>query len=263
MRRRPGLIWIAAGAVFALLAGVLAFYFMLRMSRVAQPEEKEPEVEVVFATSFIEVRDVIRSTDVETKSAPARLVPENAILDEAEVVGQLAVVPISPDQMILSSHVVSPTIRGANFAFTMDEDNVAMAYPAGDLMSRSNLLKPGDHVDLLFSIEVAVEGAGGGLVTFDALQNLEIAWLVRPTAAQETGPVEVGPEQEAPTRAAPSAIVFALDPQDALILKHLKDIGGVIDIVLRAPGAEERFDTRPVHMNYLIDRYQLRVPILP
>jgi hypothetical protein len=94
-------------------------------------------------------------------------------------------------------------------------------------------------------------------VTFSALQNLEIASLVQP---REAGAEAV---ERGVTEGPPLAIVFTLEPQDALVLKHLKDIAGAVDIVLRAPGVEERFETQPVHMDYLIDRYDLHIPIWP
>ncbi len=260
MRRRSGFIWIITGVIFAILAGVLAFTFILRMSAVSQPEPEEPEVEVAFATRFIDIRELLQSGDVEMRPAPADIVPENAIRDPHSVVGQLAVVPLSPGEMILTSHVISPTITGGRISFTMDENHVAMAFPASDLMSRNNLLKPGDHVDLLFTIEVVVEDetGGGGTVTFNSLQNLEIASIVH--AAQ---PEQAPGQAQSQPQGAPLAIIFALEPQDALVLKHLKDTGGIVDIVLRAPGVDELFRTQPVHMRYLIDRYQLRIPVLP
>jgi Flp pilus assembly protein CpaB len=133
-----------------------------------------------------------------------------------------------------------------------------MAFPANDLMSSNNLLKPGDHVDLLFSIEVQeTDASSGELVTFNALQNLEIAAIVQPQDLETQAKAEAG------GKARPLAIVFALDPQDALVLKHLHDMGGTVDIVLRAPEAKERFSTQPVNQKYLIDRYQLRIPVLP
>jgi len=136
---------------------------------------------------------------------------------------------------------------------------VAMAFPADDLMSSNNLLQPGDHVDVLFSIEVqATDKESGGLVTFNALQNLEIATIVKLRDVGATAAEEVGAKA-----ARPLAIVFALDPQDALVLKHLRDMGGTVDIVLRAPEAEERFETQPVHINYVLDRYTIRFPVLP
>ncbi len=60
-----------------------------------------------------------------------------------------------------------------------------------------------------------------------------------------------------PSEIEPQAILLALSPQDALVLKHLKDAGGVIDIVLRAPTSELPFVLNPVMAEYLKDRYEL------
>ena len=49
-----------------------------------------------------------------------------------------------------------------------------------------------------------------------------------------------------PSDVEPEAFLLALDPQDALVLKHIIDSGGVIDIVLRAPTATVRFELSPV-----------------
>jgi hypothetical protein len=108
------------------------------------------------------------------------------------------------------------------------------------------------------------------LFTFDALQRVEISAVVvdivvdpRGRAAAPAGETvnEEGTPVPAPTPA-PSeiqsrAILLALAPQDALVLKHLKDAGGIIDLVLRAPDATQLFEVDPVMSEYLIDRYQL------
>ena len=56
----------------------------------------------------------------------------------------------------LSQRLIDPnTITGdGRYALVIAEDEVLMAFPAGDLMSRSNVLKPGDQVDLLFTMDL-------------------------------------------------------------------------------------------------------------
>ncbi len=241
----------------ALLAGAVALFAILRASRATKTPQKVAQANVVVASRAIAVRELIQAGDIELRTGPADMVPESAFRDVDEVVGLLSLIRLSPGEMILSSHVVSPTIKGGPVAFTMDKNKVAMAFPAEDLTSRNNLLQPGDRVDVLFSIEVKVQDEEETM-TFDALQNLEIAAIVESRNLEARAQVEAGAGLPSPL-----AIVFALDPQDALVLKHLKDIGGNVDIVLRAPDAKERFSTQPVHRNYLIDRYQLRIPVLP
>jgi len=259
MKKRSGCIWIAAGVVIALLAGLLAYVTIQRASQVKQITPEAPTVGVVVATRALATRDQIQAADVELRKAPADIIPNSAARSLDQVVGLLTMVPLAPDEMILTTNVVSPTMKGQHVAFLMDKTKVAMAFPAGDLMSRIDMLKPGDHVDLLFSLDIGAGGDGrGGPVTFNALQNLEIADVVHSydmggeTAGQPSGEVQ-----------APLAIIFALDPQDALVLKHLKDIGGGVDIVLRAPEATQISETQTVNINYIIDRYRIRIPVEP
>jgi pilus assembly protein CpaB len=259
MKRRSGCIWIAAGLAVALLAGLLAYSAVLRASRPGPITPEIPSVEVVVAARALGVRELIQQADVELRKAPVDIVPESAARSVNEVVGLLTMVPLVPDEMILTTHVISPTVKGEHVAFLMDETKVAMAFPAGDLMSRNNLLQPGDRVDILYSLEVKATGEGrGGVVTFNALQNLEVAAVIESS--------DLGADAGAGVRGKvvpPLAIIFALDPQDALVLKHLQDSGGTVDIVLRAPDATEQTETQSVNLNYVIDRYQIRIPELP
>lgn len=259
MRKRSGCIWIAAGAVIALLAGLLAYVAIQRALLVKPVAPEAPTVDVVVSTRALGVRGLIQANDVELRKAPADIVPESAARSLDQVVGLLTMVPLAPDEMILTTNIVSPTMKGEHVAFLMDKTKVAMAFPAGDLMSQVDMLQPGDHVDLLFSINVETQGEGrGGTVTFNALQNLEIAAVIHSSDLGVEASARVGSQGVGPL-----AIVFALDPQDALILKHLKDIGGGVDIVLRAPEATEISDTQSVNINYVIDRYRIRIPVEP
>ncbi len=52
---------------------------------------------------------------------------------------------------------------------------------------------------------------------------------------------------------------MTVSPQDALVLKYVKDSGGVLDVVLRAPGSEQPFEAGPVDFDYVINRY--RIPV--
>jgi pilus assembly protein CpaB len=55
------------------------------------------------------------------------------------------------------------------------------------------------------------------------------------------------------------AYLLALNPQDALVLKHLKDNGGVFDLVLRSPTSTQSFDLTPVTQEYIVELYGLEI----
>jgi hypothetical protein len=152
-----------------------------------------------------------------------------------------------------------------------------MAFPSTDLMSGLNVLQRGDNVDIFASITVEVSptnttpGVGTTneqqpeerLFTFDAFQRVQISAIVADVITQSGSSASV-PGQAQPTPAPSSikikAYLLALDSQDALVLKHLRDAGAIFDIVLRSPTSNELFDVSPVTEEYLLQRYNLQIP---
>lgn len=265
MGRLRGFLWLMAGLVVAALAGVVAY---MTLSRAAVPDTGEgvvapPQVSVVVAAQRVEVRSLLTSEDLELREMPVDAVPETVVRQVEEGVGRITLVELYPGEVLLTERLVDPDVVAADgrTAVVINDDQVLMAFPAGDLMSRVNVLKPGDHVDILFSYELPIDQVTGGVptvgepaeggeavageeeteqVTFTLLQNVVIAAI--------TG----GGEDEAAR-----ALLLTLSPQDALILKWMKDAGGIVDLVLRAPGVEVEFPTDPVDLEYLMNRYLL------
>ena len=82
------------------------------------------------------------------------------------------------------------------------------------------------------------------------LDNVTISAIVGGTAPAD------GQQAQAPT-----ALLLVVSPQDALVLKYLRDNGAVMDQVFRAPGAEQPFKTEPVDMRYLMNRYSVKTQV--
>jgi Flp pilus assembly protein CpaB len=273
MARMRGCLWLTAGLVVAILAGAVGFITLTRQT--AQPGE-EGEVagrrdEVVVAARQIEVRTLITAEDVELKELPVDAIPENAIYDLEQAIDRITLTELFAGEVILQQRLLDPNVvtGDGRLALIVAEDEVLMAFPTGDLMSRSSVLKPGDHIDLLFSLDFPVEQALDETVpqpgeeeeasrapgetqeerqvTFDLLEDVTVAAIVRGAVA---GDADEGP---------PQALLLTVSPQDALILKYAKDAGGIVDIVLRPPGIEGPYDTDPVDIDYMIFRYGINI----
>ncbi|HET9494247.1 MAG TPA: hypothetical protein VFR15_08460, partial [Chloroflexia bacterium] len=52
-------------------------------------------------------------------------------------------------------------------------------------------------------------------------------------------------------------ITFVVEPQEALILKYIKDSGGTIDLAVRSARDNEIKTTDPVTLDYLVDLFEL------
>jgi pilus assembly protein CpaB len=258
MGRLRGCLWLTAGLLVALVAGVVAFMALSRAAAQRSGAVQEiAQVDVVVATGRAPVRSVLTADNVRVKQMPVAAVPEGALQDPGQAVGRITLVELYPDEVILAPRLVDPNLLppDGRMALALDGDKVLMAYTADDLLSRAGMVKPGDHVDLLATLDFpAVRMAGGGSgqdtapASFTVLQNLAIAAIVG-------APIPSG--QESVGAALPAALLLAVSPQDAVTLKYVKDAGGRIDIVLRAPGAEQPFTVEPVDWNYLIDKYQI------
>ena len=271
MGRLRGFLWLIAGIVVAALAAGIAFIALSR----ATAEQAEtspadiPTQMVVVAATNIEVRDVLSDDNLKMEEVSTNTIPEGAVRDMEQAIGRIPVTPLYAGEVVVEQQLLDPNVTapGGRMALIIAEDEVLMAFPAGDLLSQVDVLKAGDHVDFLFTyplpvdretgflpgVDETTETAGGAAaegedsetVTFNLVQNVTIASVVRQTneEGQETG--------------APRALLLTVDPQDALVLKYMKDVGANVDLVLRAPGAEGEFSVEPVDLDYVLNGYIL------
>ena len=259
MTRTRGCIWMVAGLILALLAGVVGFVVLSRGPQTPGPQAAPgggTTVRVATAVNAIPVRSLITQDMVTAKNIPVESVPAGYVADPAEAVGKLTLTDLAPGEILLASRLLEPDVTAADgrLALIMSKDQVLMAFPANDLMNGLGILKPGDHVDLLFSMKFKDRTGGGEatteeLVTFKALENQVIAAVVGGQADQN------GNASQA------KALLLTVDPKDAITLKYLKDAGAVMDVVLRAPGAEQPFEVEPMDADRLMNEYRIPAAI--
>jgi pilus assembly protein CpaB len=276
------------GILIAIVGIILVVVGILVVGRVlsgitAKPAAAPPTAipaQVLVTTHAMSLGAVIRAEDVRVAEVPVELAPPGALTEAEQAIGHITKIPMSAGEMVLPHHLADPTNITHDLAFIIGQDQVLMAFPITDLMSQLNILQRGDLVDLLVSIDepipTPVAGAGGEagggesrLFTFDAMQRVEISAVVVEIIQQAgrsssgaTTAVEGTPQPTpipAPSQTRPTALMLALNPQDALIVKHLKDAGATFDIVLRSPTANQMFDVSPVMPEYLTDKYQLEI----
>ena len=281
MGRMRGCLWLTAGLIVAILA---AFVSYITISRAAargagQQQQAGPKVSVVVAARPVPVRAALGAQDLQLKELPVEAVPEGALRELKQAEGKITLVDLYQGEVLLSQRLLAPNVVSGDgrLALILAEDEVLMAIPAQDLMSKIGVLKPGDHVDLLFSFDFPLShnpvaqtqgtAAGGEdteKVTFNLLQNVTIAGIVggpQRRAAQGIGGAVEGAGAQAESTGPVQAILITISPQDALLLKHMRDAGGVPDLVLRAPRAEQPFTTEPVDVDYVIERFKIPLGI--
>ena len=161
-------------------------------------------------------------------------------------------------------------------SFILSDDHVMMAFPATDLMSRKQWSS--SAVTLWISspllkrtIKTAPNNANGTTLpgatdlvsrtfTVDTFQKVGItALVVEVTNQQNNSQVFSGLLIENRWRPKIESYLLALSPQDALVLKHLKDTNATFDIVLRSPTSTVQFDLTPVTEEFIVEFYRLEI----
>ena len=261
-----------AGGVIAALAGLAAMFALRVAVSTVQvtPVEAPLTRPVVVAAHLVPRRTVLSEADVEVRELPEDSIRSGAVVKIEDAIGRVTLTELNEGEIILAQNLLEITAEGVpeeaevSVAGALNEDEVAVALPATDLMSRFGVLQAGDKVDVLFFVNVVGKTYAyvqcdecekvprGGLVALTTVQDLEILQIVAEQPTAEKG----GGEQQPGER----VIVVIADPQEAVILKYLKDSGGVIDFALRSPTNERLFETEPVTINYLARRYGIIPP---
>lgn len=239
---------------------------------------------VVVTTHNVTLGSVLRGGDLRLAEVPVELVPPGALREIESAIGRFTKVDLVSGEQVLDSNLADPTNIMHDVGFILDDSQVLMAFPATDLISTLGVLQRGDIIDILVTIsqEVRVVNEQPGAVvpqtgedqftteeiTFDAFQRVEVTAMVVDIVYEEQQQQSPIPQPGATPQPQPTpkpseikvrAYLLALLPQDALVLKYLKDSGAEFDLVLRSPTSTQLFELTPVTERYLLERYELEV----
>jgi Flp pilus assembly protein CpaB len=266
-------VFIIIGGLILAAIGVFAGFNLIQRFKVAPAVSEEYTVKttVVVVTRDLALGDSIAGTDVELASVPVEIAPRTAIANLGEVVGKFIKTDLVQGEMVLSHNLADPTNKNNDLSFILSEDHVLMAFPADDLMSRESMVQRGDIVDIFATFRQKVKTVGEittttgepqepemRTFTVDSLQKVGVTALVLEVIDKDTD-TDVMQDQNNQASFRIRAYLLALNPRDALILKHLKDTGAIFDIVLRAPTSTVQFDLTPVTEEYIIEFYGLEI----
>ncbi len=274
MKRRSW-IWFLISGMLALLAGVVAIAALRFFADRIDPEIPIASQMVVVANSPIAAGSIIRVDWVALTERDQ--IPSGAIVNPDDVIGRKALADIAPNEVIRVQDVEQEA-QGPSRS-DIPADKIAVALPADDILSKWGAVVPGDHVDVLFTLDVILETdmypedvlrveEGEVLqrlerdesldhVSVLTLQNLEVLQIIE----EPEVPLEEGQQAQDQVVSVPRrAMILAINPQDAVLLKYLRDTEGILDVALRSPDNGTLFNAEPVNINYLVLRYGIVLP---
>jgi hypothetical protein len=237
----------------------------------------------VIATADIPARSEIAASMVNVRTVPDELVQAGAATKVEDVVGKF-----SPDAIargaVISTQKIGPVAVKNAPSFRIEKGKVMYVMPvsfAGSQFSLAqvNALRSGDRVDLLYTTINAPQGLTADQrsdVLADPIPYLQTRIMLQDLRIQEIGtyapdgslvPATGDPAGKS---AAPSLananIIFIVNPEEALVLKWLKDAATYyknsnIEMVLRSPADDQQADNNlVVNFNYMQNKYNLAPP---
>lgn len=262
--RFSGVFWWLGAVIFAAIAGVMAFGVL---SRVSSSEEGSfvsgATQPVVVAAVDIPFRRSIAEGELVLKELPIDAVPEGAATTLDQVVGKMSSVDVFTGEPVLVQQLVTPDIVTQQVALSIPDGKIVMAVPTQSKLISNRLMRPGDKMDLMSTFELEVireQGSGPMAASVGLLQNLEIHAIILPVSSVDESRSALTEEEGGVFRTADEegqSVLIAVDSQDALTIRHILDVGGHLDVALRAPNDESVTDTVVVDQFYLAERFQI------
>jgi Flp pilus assembly protein CpaB len=269
--KRRNWIWFVASALLAVLAGVLAITLM---GGIGGEEEAPAEVAkqaVVVARAPIAINDIIRVDYVMLEERNLDEIPSGAFVAVTDLTEEdaIALRDIGQGEILVMEDFYFPGAGGQG----IPDDKVRVALPAQDILSKWGAILPGDHVDVLITMDVILEkpmypwdlrtveelGLYGverdqtyDYVSVLTLQNLEVVQIL-----DEPAPEQQDPDQPVVRN---QALILQTDPQDAVVLRYLLVVVGRVTLAKRGAENEALFNVQPVNINYLMLRYGVILP---
>lgn len=253
---------MAFGVVLALSAGAVVF-FVMQLNVAKSAEIPKRPVVVVAGPADILERTIITADKIKVEQWPEDIIPPTALRTPEEVTGKFAKTRLYAKQAVLNTHVAglgsSPAVatgaaapaggaasvgaKQADIAYTLEKGKVlvAVSYPSAVPLIQAGAVHPGDRVDII----VKTPGTLGEQIA-PIFRNIEIRAI---------GSVAITAD---PKAVASGTLIFAVPPQEALILTFIESMEP--RIILRAAGDNENSPTDLVTTEYIASRYGLQRP---
>jgi len=200
----------------------------------AQFDDGREVVRVVVASKDLGKGDTVSPETVSLREMPKAYVHADALTGEsfAQFQGRELEFPVSYGSAVLPAHLAKP--RESSFSTLLEPGTRALTLPVDTLDSVSGFLRPGDHIDIFFTVNDSQ-----GERTVPLLQNVKVL-----AAGRNIG-------NNAAEGRNFREITMGVAPEDAARLIHAQQVGS-LKILLRSAGDETVANAEPVTLDNLL-----------
>lgn len=289
---RKFIFWPIVLLLTLFIGGLTFIYLNSSFSGQVQQQIAEANTQtVIVAAKEIPLRRSIVESDLTIQDVSLDVLPEGAATSMDQVVGMMATSNIFSGETILTQQLAVAGAIIQQIALTIPDNKVLVPIPIQSQLLSVGLVRPGDRVDLFGTfvaeevLNATLEEANINLLlaenaaeTIAVLRDLEVhAIIIEPSVAvnldeSSTDADESNDESDEESNAEPDqggvfktkqlgeqSILVALERQDSVVVKHLLDTEGLLDIALRSPNNTELAEVTNVDIFYLADRYGIEL----
>lgn len=237
-----------------ILAALFAVLVMIIMAISFLPQEQANEKQDVMKTILVAKLEIpaytiLTEEMLDYAEFPENSVPEQAVSSMEDAVGKTTLTAINEKEMLLNSHLLDTGDTAGGLALLLDDGMRAISMKVDAVTGVGNLLKVGNHVDVIVVYEELIERNNINEIRLESryvsnmlLENIEVAAL---NTALFGAPLNAEglPEYE--------TVTLAVLPQDAVRLA-LAMHEGTVYLVQRPQNDEAYVETKPVRLTDFI-----------
>lgn len=251
-------IILISGIALGLVAMVMVKLYLDQQKQFAQEQAKRQiarmqssQAAILIAKQDIPKGTLIDSAPLDSSIVPNEYVQPQAVTSLSRIAGMVTVAPISKGEQITLSKLANTKQAGGDLAGVTPAGKRAISIAVDNISSVAGMVKPGDYVDVIATLQVPVQTAEGQTASQIAVVPLFQNVLVLAIGQNTGGPVSSrAREQTVDTSGGANLVTLALTPQEASFAAFVQE-QGKIRLTLRSPADAKVEPITPANLNTL------------
>lgn len=210
---------------------------------------------VLLAQKDIPSQTPITPSDLMIKEVPVEYIQPGAVASLDQVIGQLAIAPITAGEQILNTKIAPPGKISKTLSDITPEGKRAVTTSIEDFSSVAGLITPGDHVDV-FAFITPPQEEGSSVPGIDGSNPRLVSLFQDVTVLAVGGEFATMVAKKEPTKPAgggtgTNTVTLALSPQEAALLTFVQE-HGKIKLALRSSRDIKTEEVKPADWDSLL-----------
>ncbi len=230
-------VMIVLAFVLAVLAAAAGYLYLYQASEAAQKVEKGS---VVVTREAVPAKTMVTYDSVELAKIPVAYIHPRAARKLDDVVGKIAREPLVAGEQVLLDRLVKQGDMKEGFSYAVPPGKRAVSVAVDEVTAVGWHLQPGDHVDVLGTLEIPGTGNENKTFTVVALQDVQVLAVGKNT--------QIVQDQGKDTKVEVKTVTLAVSLDEAKQL-ILADEKGKIRLALRPALDREKTVSPPFELN--------------